>query len=36
MLQAFKPQLIVTDILLMGGMALADKFGIPKALVLRT
>ena len=33
-MQAFRPELMVTDILLFGGVALADKFGIPKAMIL--
>lgn len=33
-LQAFQPDLIMTDFILAGGLALADKLGIPKALMM--
>lgn len=32
-LQAFEPDLALTDIALVGGAALADKLGIPKAVL---
>ena len=32
-LQAFEPDLALTDIALVGGAALADKLGIPKAIL---
>ena len=34
LLQAFKPDLAVTDVLLLGSQALVDKLGIPKAILL--